>query len=55
MKKKKKNHINSEENSLPKVENDLSRIYIYVRDWKLIAPVPYVFKMDTKKIQEFKG
>jgi len=54
MKKKKKNHVNSEENPPALVINDFNRIYIYVRDWRFIAPIPYVFKMDTKKIQEFK-
>jgi hypothetical protein len=32
--------------------NDFKKIYIYVRNWKLLSPVPYVFKIDFKKIKE---
>ena len=32
--------------------NDLKKIYIYIRDWKKMCPVPYVFKIDFKKIKE---
>jgi hypothetical protein len=32
--------------------NDLKKIYIYIRNWKLLNPVPYVFKVDFKKIKE---
>ena len=32
--------------------NDFKKIYIYVRDWKLLNPLPYVFKIDFKKIKE---
>jgi hypothetical protein len=32
--------------------NDFKKIYIYARSWKLLAPIPYVFKIDFKKIKE---
>jgi len=32
--------------------NDLKKIYIYIRDWKILTPIPYVFKIDFKKIKE---
>jgi hypothetical protein len=31
---------------------DLNKIYIYIRDWKKLNPVPYVFNLEIKKIKE---
>lgn len=35
------------------VINDLNKVYIYKRDWKLINPVPFFWKQDMDKIKEF--
>jgi hypothetical protein len=34
------------------IQNDFKKIYIYTRDWKKLAPIPYTFKVDFKKIKE---
>jgi hypothetical protein len=31
---------------------DLNKIYIYIRDWKKIYPIPYVFYPEIKKLKE---
>jgi hypothetical protein len=31
---------------------DLNKIYIYIRDWKKINPIPYVFYPEINKIKE---
>ena len=51
MAKKKRIVINSEPVI---VYNDLKKVYIYKRHWKLLTPVPFYWKLDIKKIQEFK-
>jgi hypothetical protein len=32
--------------------SDLNKIYIYIRDWKKINPIPYVFYPEINKIKE---
>jgi hypothetical protein len=44
--------INKQEIYIPNPE--LNKTYIYVRNWKLLYPIPYIFKLDIKKIIEFK-
>lgn len=35
-----------------KVINDLQKIYVYKRKFNLIAPIPYIFKIDWNKLNE---
>jgi hypothetical protein len=32
--------------------SDLNKIYIYIRNWKRIYPIPYVFYPEINKIKE---
>lgn len=51
MKKRKKIEEIIENNS---ISNNLNEIFIYKRKFNLIYPIPYKFKLDLKKIKEFK-
>lgn len=53
MSKKKRVVINIGEN--PIVVNDLTQVFIYIRDIKKMCPIPYKWDIDFKKINELKG
>lgn len=52
VKRKKTTQIKKEEE--PIIKNDLRTIYIYKREWKLLNPIPYKWRLDIKKLNEFK-
>ena len=37
------------------INSDFGKMHLYKRNHKLIAPIPYVWKLDMKKIVEFKN
>lgn len=49
---RKKNTKRIVQNIEPEIINvDSNKIYIYIRDWKKLNPVPYVFNLELNKLK----